>query len=168
MVHAYYSNGKGKTSAANGIALRALGSGMKVLYSQFMKNGDSMECAILKKLDNFTFLVSDTKYELFDSSDISKKQCYTNAYSSLLDNLNSIASDFDMIILDEILDCIYFDYVKKDTLTEFLKCNSNKEIILTGHGIDECVLSLCDYASKIEHIKHPYDKGISARKGIEY
>ena len=52
MVHAYYSNGKGKTSTANGIALRALGGGMKVLYSQFMKNGDSMECAILKKLNN--------------------------------------------------------------------------------------------------------------------
>ena len=149
MIQSYYGNGKGKTTAAVGCAIRSLGSGQRVLFVQLLKNNESSEFDNLKK--ERTELLSETYNKL------------------LFEDLTKNNERYQMIILDEIFDIIEFEYVSEDMLLELVNLlKEHSEIILTGHILPDKIALVSDYISEIREINHPYKKGVPSRKGIEY
>lgn len=169
MLQLYYGDGKGKTSASIGAAIRCVGSGMKVLFVQFLKNGDSSECEILRQINGISLNVSDARYKLMDHLDPEKKSVHREGYEKVWEQIQSSAEKYDMIVLDELLDAIFCDYLDEKKIYSFLsKEKENREIIVTGHQCIDWIEQLSDYVSEVRAIKHPYDKGTVARKGIEF
>ena len=170
MLQIYCGNGKGKTSAAIGAAVRASGAGMRVYFVQFLKNGSSSEIGVLDSLENITVRTCrccDKFTFLMNEEELSALTC---ELGDMLDDALRTASSggADMLILDEFLDAYekgFVDRQKADTLTETAR---NCEVILTGRKPPESFASAADYISEITAVKHPYQKGITARKGIEY
>ena len=167
MIHLYFGDGKGKTTAAIGLAMRMAGSGKKVLFFQFLKDNSSSERLALKGVKNIT-LVSGCEFKK-PSWELSDKEIFELSafYENVIDGID--AQQYDMIILDECMAAVNFGYIKKETILDFIKSHYDKcEIILTGRDPKPEFLELADYASEIRNIKHPYDKGVIARKGIEF
>lgn len=170
MIQAYFGNGKGKTTAAIGAAIRCAGCKNSVLFVQFLKNNTSSEIEILETTRGIDVLFCEVCYKLYDNLDEKHTPALANAYNKLLfEDVKEKAKSYQMIVLDEVLDAIEFGYIDEDKFLKFLnELKSHTEIILTGHTLDEKIANLSDYISEIKQIKHPYEKGVSAREGIEY
>ena len=169
MIQCYFGNGKGKTTASVGAAVRYAGSGKKVLYVSFLKNNCSSEFAVFSKLEEIDVLCSEVVYQLFDNQKEDLYPAFFDAYTKLLCEVVKRCDSYDMIVFDEILDAVSFGYVEETTLLEVLgKYGESKEIIFTGHSLPKKLEMLADYISEIKAIKHPYDSGVPSRKGIEY
>lgn len=170
MLQSYFGMGKGKTTAAVGATVRAAGSGMKVFFTQFLKNGDSSELEILKNLENVDVILPNAEYIMFEELTDERIQARSEAYGRLLfEELPQKIKHYDMIVLDEVLDILEFGYINE---SQFLKqinlWKKDKEVILTGHNISDKIAEVSDYISRVVAVKHPCDLGASARKGIEY
>lgn len=168
MIHIYHGNGKGKTTAAIGLAIRMAGHHKKCLIMQFLKDGTSGEIMFLKNQSHI-----DVRYHYpfkkfyFQMDETEKVECI-KAQQQLWQEVIS-STKYDCIILDEILDAIGLDMISLEDVLDFLKLNHNtKEIILTGRNPDAKLKELCDYETEMIAKKHPYDQHISARKGVEY
>jgi cob(I)alamin adenosyltransferase len=169
MIHLYYGNGKGKTTAACGLAVRAAGSGMKVLFTQFFKNGKSSEISVLSSLNNIKCLFPASCFGRYKNMTDEQKEETKKIYGSLLSEITEKAADFGMIVLDEAISAYNYGIIPHDVLKEFLSREKNRcEIVLTGRNPSEELLDLADYATEMRKEKHPFDKGIKARKGIEF
>ena len=170
MIQTYFGGGKGKTTAALGLAIRCIGCGNKVLFVQLLKNNNSAEFKALEEIKNIDVLCSDEHYELYDNLNKDRTLALSKAYSKLLfEDVKRKAGSYQMIVLDEILDAVEFGYIAEDELLSLIsEIKLNSEIILTGHNITEKISKISDYISKINEIKHPYTKGVLAREGIEY
>jgi len=170
MIQVYYGNGKGKTTSAVGSAVRFAGCGNKVLFVQFLKNNNSGEFVVLKEIKGIDILFSQGQYNLYDNFKKERASEFSEAYSKLLfEDVRNAARDYQMIILDEILDTVEYGYVNEEKLVNLLtEMKSAVEIILTGHRISEQINNISDYVSEILEIKHPYKSGILPRKGIEF
>ena len=170
MIQTYFGNGKGKTTAAVGSAIRCAGYDNKVLFLQFLKNNDSAEFNVLSEIKGIDVLCSDERYELYDNMNKDRTPTLTKAYNKLLfEDAKSKADSYQMIILDEILDAIEFGYIDENELLELLsELKSHSEIILTGHKLTKGIADISDYISEIKEISHPYTKGVSSREGIEF
>ncbi len=170
MIQTYFGDGKGKTTAALGLAIRCIGCGNKVLFVQLLKNNNSAEFKALEEIKNIDVLCSDEHYELYDNLNKDRTLALSKAYSKLLfEDVKRKAGSYQMIVLDEILDAVEFGYIAEDELLSLIsEIKLNSEIILTGHNITEKISNISDYISKINEIKHPYTKGVLAREGIEY
>lgn len=167
MVHLYYGYGKGKTSAAIGFALRAAGAGMRGLCFQFLKGNNSSE---RKLLDKLTDVISgrDNEKFIFQMNDEEKSEA-AKYYSDIFDNIIGKCKDYDFVILDEITDAVETGFISGEKLFDFInEYKGSTEIIITGHNPAEELIESCDYVTEMKKIKHPYDKGIRARRGIEY
>ena len=170
MIHAYIGDGKGKTTAAVGLAVRYAGCGKKVEIIQFLKDGSSSECEILKNafIKVTSFMSTDSKF-FWEMNDEEKKHLKSEMQEAFLYAKNVASNDTDMIVLDEICGAVENGLIEKYELAEFLKnYGREKEIVITGRTICEEIIEISDYVSEIRKIKHPYDKGITAKKGIEY
>lgn len=176
LVQAFYGNGKGKTTSALGTALRALGNNYKVHLVQFMKNGalslkDNQipgEIRALEKFPTFTY----KRFGLGDwykkgKNDEEHKANVLETYNYLL---SSIDGDLDIIIADEILYAVQLGLLEETKVIDLIKNKpKNKELILTGSHIPlPNIFALCDLVTEMKKVKHPYDSGILARRGIEY
>ncbi|MBO5408938.1 MAG: cob(I)yrinic acid a,c-diamide adenosyltransferase [Clostridia bacterium] len=169
MIQSYFGGGKGKTSSAVGSIIRCLGSGKKVLFVQFLKNNDSSELEILRKLSGVDILVSEEPYHLFDNQKSERTGPLSRAYQRLLEQITTVISDYSLVVLDEILDVIDFGYLPEETLLTLLRQFKDwLEFILTGHKISPNIADISDYISEVKEVKHPYQKGMSPRKGFEY
>ena len=170
MIQTYFGNGKGKTTAAVGSAIRFAGCGNKVLFVQFLKNNDSAEFKVLEDIDSIDVLHSHERYELYDNKNKDHTQTLAKEYNKLLfEDVTEIAERHQMIVLDEILDAVNFGYIDEEKFLQMLSEMKNDfEIILTGHVITEKIKNISDYVSEVKNVKHPYNNGICARKGIEY
>ncbi len=154
MIHIYYGYGKGKTSSAIGAGMRAKGAGKSVFFAQFLKDNKSSELTVLP------FDIFEAPESVAFNPDASYKE-WTDAAIDAAKN-----SPCDFIILDEFLDVIP-NFVSIAEAIDLLK-NTDKEIIITGHKEIKELFELADYLTFMDKIKHPYDKGVKARKGIEY
>ena len=170
MIQTYFGNGKGKTTAAIGAAIRCVGCCKKVLFVQFLKNNDSAEFNVLSEIKSIDVLYSEERYELYDNLNKDRTPALTKAYNKLLfEDVKRKENTYQMIILDEILDAAQYGYIDEDELLKLLaKLKTHSEIILTGHSLTERIANVSDYISEIKEISHPYTKGVSPREGIEF
>jgi cob(I)alamin adenosyltransferase len=162
MIHVYTGNGKGKTTAAFGLALRALGNGMRVFIVQFMKGGESGEVKAIKRFENASVLISGTGRFLPPI----KEEDLEMAREGLKAARDAIKS-YDMVILDEINVAVHFGLIEVDELLDIIR-RAECEVILTGRYADRRLIEIADYVTIFQEMKHPYAKGIKARKGIEF
>ena len=166
MVQLYYGFGKGKTSAATGAAVRAAGNGMRVVFAQFFKDGSSGEVKVLRNIPGITVLLPKSDYKLFENMTESRKKELYEDYTEFLRSLFKSRIGCDMIILDEALDAYTGGFV--DRLSCIKSCPDNLEIIVTGHAKSDDIADAADYVTEFTAVRHPYEKGVKARRGIEY
>ena len=171
MIHIYYGDGKGKTTAAVGLAVRAAGCGLRVLFVQFLKTDSSGERSVLGKLDNVTLTNCPLNLKFtFDMTDAEKHQTAV-LYRSIFERsaATALSDRYDMIVLDEIFDVINEGMLAEAQVYEFIT-NAPKsiEIVMTGHNPSPRFLAAADYITEMKKHKHPFDSGMTARKGIEF
>ena len=166
MIQVYTGGGKGKTTAALGLALRAAGAGLKVYIAQFIKGKSCSEHRALKKF-------KDIKIEQFGSGCFVKKiskgdrELFRSGLAAVKKSLKN--KKYDVIILDEINVALKLGLLDCNELIRILKgVPKKREVILTGRDAPCGILELADLVSEIKEVKHYFHKGVSARKGIEY
>lgn len=168
-IHIYTGNGKGKTTAAIGQAVRAAGAGLKTYIAQFMKEYPYSELESLKLLKDFVeveqFCGDDFVYkrQLPDESEIKKASDGLN-----IAKVKMLSGYYDIIILDEAIVAIYFKLLNLNQIIEFIDSKPESvELILTGRYCPNELISKADLVTEMKEIKHYYSKGITSRKGIE-
>ena len=168
LVQVYTGNGKGKTTASLGLSLRALGSGLSVGMIQFMKpEQDSGEYVMSKKLENFTLLPCGLSH-LVDPKNI--KQNDIDAAKEALSVAGEMlySGKFDLFIMDEINVAMGWKLIDANEVIEMLNGRpANVEVVLTGRHAPDEIMEYADLVTEMRMIKHPYDKGVGSRKGIE-
>ena len=166
LLHLYYGDGKGKTTAAMGLALRAMGSGKRVVILQFLKGGKSGEVPLLEQLGAKVYRGKAGQKFVFQMNEAEKEA------TRQLQNANltaAMADPADLLILDEAGSAWELDMVDKALLQKaVLERPAEQECVLTAHAAPQWMLDAADYATEMKCHRHPYQRGISARKGIEY
>ena len=166
MIHIYCGDGKGKTTASVGLLLRASGAGKKVMFVQFLKDGSSSEINNLKKFANV--LVCPVSHGFYHTLPEKEKLEVAGDCTCLFEKMLGLCDTCDMIILDEVLDACSLEAIDEERLYNFLLTKKdNIEIVLTGRNPSNKILDIADYVTEMKKIKHPFDKGAKARKGIE-
>ena len=167
-IHIYCGDGKGKTTAAAGLALRAAGNGFRVYFVQFLKDGTSGEAGILKTLPgvvwNVGFPVKKFTFQMNEEElEQTRKAC-----RKLLEQTASRLKEFDVAVLDEVLYALRTGLLEEGQVLEFLKNRpEHTEVVLTGNYLTSALEDAADYVTEMKKIRHPYDRGTAARKGIE-
>lgn len=170
-IHLYYGDGKGKTTAAVGLAVRAAGSGLKILVFQFLKDNQSNERKVLEGMENITCLYGREPVKFVSQMNTEEKQELFHYNNKALDEIVKFCgvSEFDLLVLDEALCAVALGVLSEKKLLSFLQHKPRGlEIVLTGHKVSAQMLETADYATEIRKVKHPYDQGIMAREGIEF
>ena len=175
LVQIYTGDGKGKTTAAFGLALRAAGQGNKVLIYQFLKP-PSLDIG-----ERFALQLGAVRIrvEALDIPwDISKsfedKERIAQVQAAIVEALERIAETaekrfYDLIILDEIVFCLWKGLATLEDIKNIIDGRDRRvEIVLTGRGATEKLMGLADLVTEMKKVKHPFDTGLSARRGIEY
>ncbi len=170
LFHIYCGDGKGKTTAAVGLAVRAAGSGMKVLFAQFMKNGKSSELNILGKIENIDLFKTPCTDKFVramnDNERAEFSKCVKEAFTELCGLMNS--GSYNLVIIDECCSAVTTGVLDIDEVADAIRNRKESvELVITGRNPDKRLIDLADYVSEICKRKHPFDQGIPARKGIE-
>ena len=163
----YTGNGKGKTTAAFGLALRASGHGKKIFIGQFVKGMKYGELDSIKKFSD-TITLKQFGRDCFIENDPEPEDIKVAREG--WDLVNTILSEnsVDILILDEIGIAIYYKLISSEEVADFIKRKPPKmELILTGRYIPEELFELADLVTEMREIKHYYKKGVPAREGIE-
>jgi len=169
LIQVYTGNGKGKTTAAFGLALRAIGRGLKVYVIQFIKGGfDYGELYIVDKLPNLTLkafgrgkFVTEKPAEKVDVE--FAEQALTLAEEVVK------SGEYDIVILDEINVALNLKLIKIEKILKLIKDKpEHVELVLTGRYAPNEIIEAADLVTEMNEIKHPFNKGFQARKGIEY
>lgn len=169
LIHIYCGDGKGKTTAAMGLALRAAGSGRRVLVLQFLKDGKSSEIAPLSRVEGVEVVPQTKQFGFSWTLDEAGLDAAKEYYTGLLRDAAARAGEFDLMVLDEAIGAIGAYMLDKDVLLQFLDNKPQElEVVMTGRGPSEELVSRADYVTEMVKQKHPFDQGISARKGIEF
>jgi len=172
LVHIYTGNGKGKTTAAVGLGVRACGSGLNVLMVQFLKSTPSGEITSIKKLEpGFrVYRGTESRKFIWQMNDEEKAKARAEQQEIFEFAVSEARKGkVDLLILDESLGAISTGFLSMDRVVDFIKNRpEHLEVVLTGRGAPEELIGLADYVSEIRDIKHPAEKGIKARKGIEF
>ncbi|MDO4982749.1 MAG: cob(I)yrinic acid a,c-diamide adenosyltransferase [Eubacteriales bacterium] len=167
-VHLYCGDGKGKTTAAVGLALRCAGSGGRVLFVQFFKDGTSSELEPLRR-SGIDTLCCEAPHKLFSLMNEDEKECASEDYTALFLKAIERGGEYDVLVLDEIVSACTKGVVDEKLLTSYIAARpKGQELVLTGRKPSEALLGAADYVTEMKKIKHPYDKGCTARKGIEF
>jgi len=169
LVEIFTGDGKGKTTAALGVALRALGDNLRVHIIYFMKgNYPYREQQALAQLPNISFSTFGQDY-FVDSANV-KPEEKEEARRGLEKAREAIHSgNYDMVILDEINVAVGWKLLEVDEVLDLIKNKPKKvELILTGRYADPKLIESADLVTEMVKIKHPYDKGVKARGGIDY
>lgn len=169
LVHIYCGDGKGKTSAAIGLAVRAAGRGMQVVMVRFLKTDDSGELFALKRIPEIHVLPCEVSYGFVRSMDPETKRLAAGYCREQLHKAVLAACRADVLILDEVAAAVRFGMLPEESVLSVIRERpSFQEIVMTGRDPSPGLLAAADYISEIRKEKHPYDAGILARKGIEY
>lgn len=170
MVIIYTGDGKGKTSAAAGSALRMAGSGKKVLFTQFLKDGSSGECLAFRDIWQVELLLPEQSFGFTFQMDGDTRQRAKDYYAAYWQKIKDMAQTeaYAMVVLDEIIGAINSGLADaQDVLNYIKRYRDRTEIVLTGRSPAKELLAQADYITDMQKIRHPFDKGIPARHGIE-
>jgi len=171
MIHIYIGDGKGKTTAAVGLAIRNLGCNGMIFFAQFLKSRETGEMKVLSKLDGITFFRPFMRYKgfIFNIDDNKFKEIKEDIEEGFEEIKNIIFNDkFTLIVLDEILDVIELGFLREEDVIDVFDKLPETEFVITGRKATQAMKERADYITVMKKEKHPFDKGISARKGIEY
>lgn len=167
MIQVYTGNGKGKTTAALGLAIRAAGAGFNVYIGQFAKGRNYSELAILKNLKNIEVEQFGRRCFIRANPDKEDKRLACDGLQRVKKVI--LSGKRRLVILDEINIAIKFKMVSsRDVISILKEAPRNMEIILTGRYACSGILKLADLVSEIKEKKHYYNKGVKARRGIEF
>ncbi len=167
LIHIYTGEGKGKTTASVGLAVRARGRGMKVIFSQFMKAVTGGEIAMLEKLQvrilSFKEVLSPYFHPGADLGALRAKAL------GALEQLDIIMPGYDLVVLDEFMHLIRHGLVTEAEALAFLKRKpAGVELVLTGREAPDTLIEAADYVTEMKAVKHPLNRGLKAREGIEF
>ena len=175
LVQIYTGDGKGKTTAAFGLALRAAGQGNKVLIYQFLKPPSldigerfALQLGAVRIRTETLDVPWDMSKSLDDKKAVARMQ---TAISEVLERIAQTAEKrfYDVLILDEIVFCLSKGLVKLEDITNIIdRKDPAVEIVLTGRGASRELIEMADLVTEMKNIKHPFDKGLPARRGIEF
>ncbi len=167
-VQVYTGNGKGKTTAALGLAIRAAGSGLKVFVAQFIKSGDYSEIKFLKERVSDRITVEQFGCGCFvDRKPVeSDVEAARKGIEKLRDLLSS--GSYDLLILDEANVAIKYDLFSTQDILDMITLKpKNMELVITGRGAPPEIIEKADLVTEMRAVKHYYQKGVQAREGIE-
>lgn len=170
LIHIYTGDGKGKTTSSVGLSIRALGAGLKVVFCQFLKSGTSSEINILKSLDNLTLIQGEGVKGFIKYMSEEEVKHVTKIHNEMLKRCIALCEEkkCDMLILDEIMAAVNLGVADYELLLNFLRNRpENIEVVMTGRDPRPELIEMADYVSEVKKIKHPFDKGINARYGVE-
>lgn len=165
-VQVYTGNGKGKTTASIGLAIRAIGAGKNVYIAQFVKGMKYSEIKTLERFDNITVEQFGLKCFIKDEP----KQEDIDAAVEGLDKVRGILTSgtHDVVIMDEANIAVFFKLYSVDSLLELIELKpENVELVFTGRYADPKLIDRADLVTEMKEIKHYYNVGVDARKGIE-
>lgn len=171
LIHVYCGDGKGKTTAAAGLALRAAGCGKKVLFVQFMKGNESGEITAMEQIRGIRIFRNKVNYGFYNKMSEEDKMHITKEHNDILQQVTESIerAECDILILDEITYPYQYNLIDKKAVEGIIKCKPPfMELVLTGRNPDQIFLEHADYITEMNCIRHPYEKGIAAREGIEY
>ncbi|MDP9750142.1 cob(I)yrinic acid a,c-diamide adenosyltransferase [Thermoanaerobacter pentosaceus] len=171
LIQVYTGDGKGKTTASIGLGIRAVGRGFKVYMVQFLKGADTGELHTLKNIENFkVFRFQSTNKFFWTLTEEEKKilaEDIKKAYDFVVEVLKN--KKCDVLILDEIMAAIHSKmYTVEDVLKLIDMKPKEMELVLTGRSAPQEIIERADLVTEMKAIKHPFEKGIPARYGIEY
>ena len=168
LVHLYCGDGKGKTTSTMGLTVRACGSGKKVLLYQFLKDNHSSERKIIDKLPGIRVIPTLPMKKWTFRMNQEELEELRRQNDGMLDRLIALAPEYDMLVMDESLYAIDRGLLSEEKIIEFLEHKpASLEVVLSGRNPSQNMIDHADYVSEICKRKHPFDRGISARKGIE-
>lgn len=166
LVHLYWGDGKGKTTAAMGLALRALGGGLRVTAVQFLKDGSSSELAPLRGLGAKVYAGNAGGKFVYQMTQAEKADIQARQTRLLKE---ALALPCDLLLLDEACAAWQLDMVDRDLLQQaVLQRPAGREVALTGREPAEWMRAAADYSTEMRCHKHPYEQGVTARKGVEF
>ena len=166
MIHVYSGDGKGKTTAVVGLAVRAAGNGRKVVFAQFIKSAHSGELEPLAKL-GVIVIRSGLKLGFTFQMDEADKELCRAEQRRIMDEALRASEGAGLLVLDEVLDAAAAGVLDEDALRAVVQPPPDCEIAITGRPVPDWLACAADYYSLIKKIKHQFDKGIAARVGIE-
>jgi len=176
MIQIYTGNGKGKTTAAIGLAIRALGAGYRVFMMQFMKSLAYSEQGLLRELPNMTLETSGKPFFVAEEGMMDEKAegpppadyvaLLTVGFDRVMDVIAK--QEAELVILDEINIALSFGLLQRAQMEELLDILPAKtELVCTGRNAPEWLLDRADLITEMREVRHYYERGVSARKGIE-
>jgi len=175
LVQIYTGEGKGKTTAAFGLALRAAGQGNKVLIYQFLKPPSldigerfALQLGAVRIRVEALDVEWDMAKSFEDPEQVAKAQA---AISEALERLAETGEKrfYDVLILDEIVFCLSKGLAKLQDVKDVIDRRDRRvEVVLTGRGANKDLIALADLVTEMKNVKHPFDKGVSARRGVEF
>ncbi len=173
LIHIYTGEGKGKTTASIGLAVRAVGQGLKVLFVQFFKEdrAESGEKELFRSMDSGIELIrSNCRHPIFTKNKTDRssvRESINGAYSEA--KKKAFSGAFDLLVLDEVMPAVNGGWIDLSDLVEFLGNRpAGLEVALTGRDAPPELVEMADYVTEMLKIKHPFDGGVHARRGIEY
>lgn len=170
LIHIYCGDGKGKTTAAMGLAIRAAGHGKTVLILQFLKGRPTGELTSLGKIPGIQVLRGKEgmafSFQMTPEERIQTKALHEEHLRLAMGRAQT--GECQVLILDEVMSAVSTGLLEENMVTEFLKAKpEHLEVVLTGRNPPPQWIELADYVTEMKMIKHPYERGIAARDGIE-
>lgn len=169
-IHVYCGDGKGKTTASIGLSVRAAGSGFRILFVQFLKSWNTGELSVLRGIEGFEIYRAPkvTKFtNKMTDEEKAELRCDQDALvARIIEECGE--GNQTLVVFDEALGSISAGVLTPGPLYGFLRSENNAEIVLTGRNPQEELLEIADYVSEINKVKHPFDQGVKARKGVEF
>lgn len=169
LIIVFTGDGKGKTTAALGIALRAVGHNMNVLIIQFIKCLRSVgEVKVSEKLKpNYEIIPMGSGYVFDKKKAIKERIKAKEAWKFVKEKIMS--NEYDIIVLDEFTHTLNFEFIDlNDALKTLLNKPKELHIIITGRNAPKELIDIADLVTEMKNVKHPYDKGIKGQRGIEF
>ncbi|MBI3291125.1 cob(I)yrinic acid a,c-diamide adenosyltransferase [Candidatus Falkowbacteria bacterium] len=165
-IHVYTGGGKGKTTSSFGLALRAIGAGYKVYIIQFLKGQNYSELKTLRRMSGLSFRRFGQKsfiHKIAGPKDKVLAQQGLKWAGQIV-----ISGKYDLVVLDEIFVALFFKLIKESDIVNLIKKKpAVVELVLTGRYAPPKIIKLADYVTEMKEIKHPFKRGLMARRGIE-
>ncbi len=169
MIHVYCGDGKGKTTAALGLILRHVGTGGKAVLAQFLKSTPTGELKTLETLGVPVYR-NDLPHGFFPNMSNETKSAVRDLHNRTLEAVSQLAKTnmCSLLVLDELNSALALGLIDRDAVYALLDDHGDAELVITGRDPEPEILERADYVTEMKLLKHPYEKGVSARKGIEF